>query len=325
VNSLEQWLLDATKGLSAESAARVREEIQQHYDSAHEAGDDALAALGDPRVANRAYHKVLLTQQEALMAPALTQPKPPSVQRMLLSAVMLLAFVWWQTRQHRGPGFWPITIAIFSAIPFSWAFPPTTLERGRILVYVTAVRIILLVGIFGWYWDWIGALSAGAVMFGFEYSLTYRRLSIFRKLAAGQTFSLLPGEPKLTHTEAMYLSTLQKGGGMAENVAVTVVFLMLAGMTTWMPATFAPMAIWTLAAYVTRRTLPIYTETRSRWLRIARWTTMAVAAVLPPLYGARAPWVGTALLTWFFILLDKPGISLRRKLPVAEWPKRLYW
>jgi len=25
------------------------------------------------------------------------------------------------------------------------------------------------------------------------------------------------------------------------------------------------------------------------------------------------------------LLLDMPGISLRRKLPVAEWPKRLYW
>ena len=55
----------ATRGLSAESAAQVRAEIQQHYDSACEAGDDAIAALGDPRAANRAYRKVLLTEQEA--------------------------------------------------------------------------------------------------------------------------------------------------------------------------------------------------------------------------------------------------------------------
>jgi hypothetical protein len=147
----------------------------------------------------------------------------------------------------------------------------------------------------------------------------------FRKLAAGQTYSLLPEEPKLTHLEAIHLRTIRKGGGAVENVSVTMFFVMLAGMAVWMPATFAPMAIWTAAGYVTRRTLPIYTEERSRWLRIARWTTMVVAAVLPPLYGARAPWIGAFLLAWFFVLLDMPGISLRRKLPVAEWPKRLYW
>ena len=74
---LEQWLSGATRGLSAESAAQVRAEIQQHYDAATEAGDDALAALGDPRVSNRAYRKVLLTEREARMAPVLTQSKRP--------------------------------------------------------------------------------------------------------------------------------------------------------------------------------------------------------------------------------------------------------
>ena len=60
----------------------MREEIQQHYDLAHEdsareAGGDALAALGDPRAANRAYRKVLLTEQEAMLAPTFTQPNDP--------------------------------------------------------------------------------------------------------------------------------------------------------------------------------------------------------------------------------------------------------
>ena len=164
------------------------------------------------------------------------------------------------------------------------------------------------------------ALVIGAVFFCLDYVFTYRRLSIFRKLAAGQTYSLLPEEPQLTHLEAIYLNTLRKGGGAVENVPVTVLFLMLAGMTVWMPATFAPMAIWTLAGYLTRRTLPIYTEERSRWLRIARWTTMVVAALLPPLYGARAPWIGAAELAFFFVLLDKrhlaPPQAARRR--VAE-------
>ena len=321
---LDQWLADATRGLSAESAARVREEIQQHYDSACEAGGDALAALGNPRAANRAYRKVLLTEQEAMMAPALTQRKR-SHRGVLLSSALLVAFVWWLAGKHRYPGFWPITVAIFCTIPFTWFFPPTTLERSRIYLYVHGLRNILVMGIAWWYDGWIGALILGAMFFGLDYVFTYRIWLIFRKLAAGQTYSLLPEEPQLTHVEAIYLNTLRKEGGAAENVPVSMLFLMLAGMTVWMSATFAPMAIWTAAGYLTRRTLPIYTEKRSRWLRIARWTTMVVAAVLPPLYGARAPWVGAVLLAWFFLLLDKPGISLRRKLPVAEWPKRLYW
>ena len=326
---LDQWLSDATRGLSAESAAQVRAEIQQHYDSACEAGADAdidaIGALGNPRTANRAYRRVLLTEQEALMAPTLTLPKRPSSLRILLSVAVLAGLLGWLAPKHHDPGFWPITIAIFCTMPLTWFFPLTTLERSRVFLYIHGLRSILVVGIAWWFQGWITALALGAVCFLPDYFLSYRRLSIFRKLAAGQTYSLLPEEPQLTHVEAIYLNTLRKGGGAAENVTVTLLFVMLAGMTVWQPATFAPMAIWTAAGYVTRRFLPIYAEPRSRWLHIARWTTMVVAAVLPPLYGARKPWLGAILLAWFFMLLDKPGISLRRKLPVSEWPKRLYW
>jgi len=100
---------------------------------------------------------------------------------------------------------------------------------------------------------------------------------------------------------------------------------MLAGMAVWLPATFVPMTTWMVAGFLARRTLPIYTEERSRWFRIAKWTTMTAVAVLPVLYGARIPWMGAAYLAFFFVLFDMRGISLRRKLPAAEWPKRLYW
>ena len=329
---LEQWLSDATRGLSAESAAQVRAEIEQHYDSAREAGGDAadaMRALGDPRAANRAYRKVLLTEQEAMMAPSLTQSKRPNFQRMLLSAALVAAVFWWVTRKEIDPGHLAFTIGIFCAVPFAWIFPPTTFERSRIYVSLQGVRNILVLAILWWYDGWMGALALAPVLFLINFFFSYRRLSIFRKLAAGQTYSLLPEEPQLTHLEAIHLNTLRKGGGTGENVTVTLLFVILAGMIVWMPAmfapTFAPMAIWTAAGYVTRRTLPIYTEARSRWLRIARWTTMVVAAVLPPLYGARSPWIGAGLLAMFFVLLDMRGISLRRKLPVAEWPRRLYW
>jgi hypothetical protein len=75
---LDSWLKQATRRLSRDSAAQVRSEIQEHYESAREAAisrgataDDAdqqaIAALGDARTANCQYRKVLLTASEARM------------------------------------------------------------------------------------------------------------------------------------------------------------------------------------------------------------------------------------------------------------------
>jgi hypothetical protein len=76
MTSLDSWLQRATRHLSKDSAARVRSEIQDHYESereaassrgvaAEEAGRLAIAALGDPKTANCQYRKVLLTASEA--------------------------------------------------------------------------------------------------------------------------------------------------------------------------------------------------------------------------------------------------------------------
>jgi uncharacterized membrane protein len=54
--------------LSAESAAQVRAEIEEHYRAAIASGatdEEAVMALGDPAVANRQYRLVLLTTAEA--------------------------------------------------------------------------------------------------------------------------------------------------------------------------------------------------------------------------------------------------------------------
>jgi hypothetical protein len=58
----------ATRGLAPESAARVRAEIQEHFDSALASGSlpgAAVAALGDAKSANREYRRVLLTKTDA--------------------------------------------------------------------------------------------------------------------------------------------------------------------------------------------------------------------------------------------------------------------
>lgn len=76
MTGLEQWLNRATRHLSKDSAAQVRTEIQQHFESAREAAIcegasadaadlRALTALGDPKTANCQYRKVLLTSAEA--------------------------------------------------------------------------------------------------------------------------------------------------------------------------------------------------------------------------------------------------------------------
>jgi hypothetical protein len=73
--TLETWLRRATCHLSVESAAQVRSEIQEHYESArdealgsgaslHEADRMALASLGDASIAGRQYRKILLTRSE---------------------------------------------------------------------------------------------------------------------------------------------------------------------------------------------------------------------------------------------------------------------
>lgn len=329
---LEQWLSEATRGLSPESAERVREEIQQHYDSAcdarGDAGCDAIAALGSPREANRAYRKVLLTEWEAIAAPTIAQRKRSSPSRITLTSVLLAAVVWMILGRPHDPSSLLIMLAIFCDLPMTWFFPPTTLARCRIYTGVYGVRGVLIAGIVWWYdpAGWMWGLAAGAIIFLIQYFPLHRqRLSIFRKLETGQTWNPLPEEPQFTRSEAIVLRRLKKGEQPYEIVFAAVICLMLAAMAVWIPAAFAPMAIFVAVDNVVRRTLPIYTAERSRLCRVLRWTAMAAAALLPFFYKASIPWVGAAFLAWIFVLFDWRNISIRRKLPVSEWPKGLYW
>jgi hypothetical protein len=76
--TLDQWLTAATCKLSDDSTAKVRAEIQEHYQSTYdgvvacgggslEADSAAIAALGEPKQANRQYRRVLLTVKEEQM------------------------------------------------------------------------------------------------------------------------------------------------------------------------------------------------------------------------------------------------------------------
>ena len=76
MTQLDQWLNQATAKLSSDSAAQVRAEISEHYESARnavlvkgasadEADRSAIAALGNAKAANCQYRRVLLTSAEA--------------------------------------------------------------------------------------------------------------------------------------------------------------------------------------------------------------------------------------------------------------------
>jgi len=78
MTGLDSWLRDATRHLAADSAAQVRREIGEHYESALEAaiadgssGEEAdriaINSLGDAKMANCQYRQALLTSAEAGM------------------------------------------------------------------------------------------------------------------------------------------------------------------------------------------------------------------------------------------------------------------
>ena len=70
--------------------------------------------------------------------------------------------------------------------------------------------------------------------------------------------------------------------------------------------------------------LPIYTPSRGRIFRYAKWVTVTGAVVL--LFGPQAfkwSWLLFSCL-WPLAWTEWTRASIRRKLPIAAWPKHLY-
>ena len=104
---LDSWLKQATRHLAKNSAAQVRTEIQEHYESAREAAISngatsaeadrlALNVLGDAKTANCQYRRVLLTSAEARMLrdgnwEALAVCSRPWLKRLILAAPVAAA------------------------------------------------------------------------------------------------------------------------------------------------------------------------------------------------------------------------------------------
>jgi len=197
---LDVWLEQATRRLAANSAAQVRTEIREHYESARdaaiatgasaeEADRVAVNALGQAAAANCEYRKVLLTSAEARMLregnwetraicsrPWLKLALLAIPGAMLLAAgvqFLLGARTFAEALLCSGIGF-----AFFLATPFLPLYTPSRSRVMRVVRYVVLAGTMLL--IFGpdmLKWSWL-LISCLWPMFWIEWT----RSSIRRKL-----------------------------------------------------------------------------------------------------------------------------------------------
>jgi hypothetical protein len=201
---LETWLEQATRKLSRDSAARVRTEIQEHYDSAREeaanrgAGVDeadrlAVTALGDAKPANCQYRKVLLTSAEARVLrdarwEARVVCSHPSLKWLLpaLPLVVLfaasIAFLAGTSSLARVLLVGGVGLLVWFYLPF---LPVYTPARGRIVRCVKWVVLVATLGLaFGadaLRWSWL-LFSCLWPMAWIEWT----RVSVRRKLPVAQ-------------------------------------------------------------------------------------------------------------------------------------------
>jgi hypothetical protein len=179
---LEDWLKQATRCLSRDAAARVRAEITDHFAGAVEAGDTAhaaLAALGDPRTANRQYRNVMLTSAEArLLRDGNWEARAVCSRPWLKWALLALPVAaLWVAAHDRDllPG--AVCVALLVLAPFLPVYTPL---RGRVFRVVKWGLFVVALG-FGlqWSWLWIACLSPLA-------TIEWRRVSIRRKIPVAQ-------------------------------------------------------------------------------------------------------------------------------------------
>ncbi|HEY0703367.1 MAG TPA: hypothetical protein VGD60_11415 [Candidatus Acidoferrales bacterium] len=103
---------------------------------------------------------------------------------------------------------------------------------------------------------------------------------------------------------------------------VTGAVLFFYGSTS--AARFALLASLTLALFFAAPFFAVYTPSRGRIYRIAKWT--AFAGLIALAFGPDAlkySWLLASCL-WVPVWTETTRASIRRKLPVAQWPRQLY-
>ncbi len=169
MTELETWLKQATQHLSRDSAAQVRTEIQEHYESAREeamaggttaeeADRAAVRSLGDAKTANRQYRKILVTRDEARMLgrakweARLVCSRPWL--RWLLRAIPVAMLCAGGVLLARNPGreawlFLLLTTGMGLVLAIT-TLPIYTPARGRIFRYVKWAWLIAILALVSW-------------------------------------------------------------------------------------------------------------------------------------------------------------------------------
>jgi hypothetical protein len=162
---LDSWLKQATQCLSKDSAAQVRREIQEHYESvrdaavsrgktAEDADLHAVTALGNAKAANRQYRKVLLTSAEARMLRSGNREARAICSRQWLKRTLLAApaaallaacalYFGGETAAARVLLVGAVAISLFFAAPFLPIYTPLRARIYRLAKWAA------LIGIFG--------------------------------------------------------------------------------------------------------------------------------------------------------------------------------
>ena len=164
---LETWLAGAVHGLSADSAAQVRAEIQEHYQSAYEAalagGDTtteaefrAVAALGNARSSNRQYRRVLLTVREAkhlyymTVDPSYLPARQVTVGKWAARLLMAEATAGLVLASWKDQGWMYLSLAIVGTGLFFRFLPVDTRSRGRKYRWAKWIASLGTAGLAAW-------------------------------------------------------------------------------------------------------------------------------------------------------------------------------
>ncbi len=176
MSAFDCWLREATRRLSKDSAATVRSEIRDHYESALEAARTgcrpaseaervAIAALGDPAAANREYRRVLLTSFEAgalregnaearvFCSPYIKWPIRAIPVALVIAAVAIFFNGAWALASDLFAG--GIAIGFLFVAPFFPVYTPARGRAFRVLKWIVVLATIALVfraGDRNWIW-----------------------------------------------------------------------------------------------------------------------------------------------------------------------------
>ena len=110
--NLYAWLKVATKGLSDDSRARIRDEITDHFQQALDDGmraglseDDAaqraVEGLGSPKSARRAFRRTYLTRWQANIVRSFVDARKPTTSSSILSTALDAERGWRRSWQGR--------------------------------------------------------------------------------------------------------------------------------------------------------------------------------------------------------------------------------